>query len=65
MAKPKEQAEITTLGKRVRYIGLGNAHFECDWCENTFSRGMISEYEDKRFCNEDCIKMYIRVNKST
>lgn len=65
MAKPKEVALDNSIGKRVRYIGLGNSKFVCRWCSRSFSRGMISEYQDERFCNEDCIKAYLKFGKDS
>ena len=63
MGKPKSnksEDQNQSLGKKVRYIGLLGAKFECANCKRKIKTGMVSEYGNRLFCNEDCIKMLIK-----
>lgn len=63
MGKPKSKSdnqENQLLGKKVKYIGLLGAKFECANCKRNIKTGMVSEYGGSLFCNEDCIKMSMK-----
>lgn len=53
----QEQREL--LGQKVKYIGIGGMKFKCEQCSLTRSKGMISVYEEMRFCSEQCVVAYI------
>ena len=69
MGKPKKTVEDkkakALLGKRVRFIGMGRNVFKaCNFCGIKRRNAMFSMYEDKYYCNEDCIKMEILSKKA-
>lgn len=59
----KKDEQIPTLGKRVMCIAMGGALYQCQnpKCYRVQKRGMFSEYENKLYCNEYCIKESKRV----
>lgn len=67
MGKPKSKSENQSelLGKKIKYIGLLGANFECAYCKRKFKTGMVSEYGDRLFCNDDCIKISLKTNESS
>lgn len=67
MGKPKKSSSSAVkevikkveqqLGKKAQYIGLLGARFSCPICNRSFKRGMVSEYQGKLYCSEDCVKL--------
>ena len=57
-AKAKNQ----TIGKHVRYIGLGNNWFVCPNCNRRFLRGFFWEENEKQGCTQTCLKAQIELH---
>lgn len=68
MGKPKKNKlddhKPEVLGKKVKFIGLFGARFECFFCKRHIKSGMVSEYKNQLYCNEDCIKMSLKTNEA-
>ena len=70
MGKPKKNAKTglsqrevkEPVGKKIMYIGFFGASESCVYCKRQFKKRMISEYNNKFFCNDDCIKAYLKIN---
>lgn len=64
MGKPKKAQSVggiaqkaEKLGKQALFIGFLGADFVCPVCSKRTKKAMISEYQNKRFCSEDCIRL--------
>lgn len=52
----------TLLGRKVLFIGAGKGVVNtCPNCGKRQNRGMISEYKDKRYCSEGCVRKVANV----
>ena len=50
------------LGRKVLFVGLGKGVVNiCPKCKSSTSRGMVSEYQDKLYCSEICVKKIANV----
>lgn len=50
------------LGRKVLYVGLGKGVVNiCPKCNSETSRGMVSEYQNKVYCSELCVKKVVNV----
>jgi DNA-directed RNA polymerase subunit RPC12/RpoP len=48
-----------TIGKHVRYIGMGNKWYVCPTCSRKFLRGFFWEDGDKNGCTQRCLSKLI------
>jgi len=48
------------LGRKVLFVGAGSGTYnQCPQCLTRQRKGMVSEYQDKLYCNEGCIEALI------
>lgn len=45
-----------TVGKHVRYIGMGNNWYCCPACNRKFARGFFWEENEINGCSQRCLK---------
>jgi len=48
-----------TVGKHVRFIGMGGNWYNCPQCNRKFARGFFWEEGDKNGCSQTCLKKQI------
>lgn len=48
-----------TIGKHVRYIGMGDKWYVCPTCSRKFLRGFFWEDGDKNGCTQRCLSKLI------
>jgi hypothetical protein len=46
---------VEPLGKVIKYYGCPEKPFCCPSCGNKFIKGMMYEYENKKYCSRRCI----------
>lgn len=51
-----------TIGKHVKYIGMGDKWYVCPTCSRKFLRGFFWEEGDKNGCSQRCLKNQVEVS---
>lgn len=54
-----EKQKNETIGKHIRYIGMGDKFYSCPTCSREFRRGFFWEEGVKNGCSQSCLKVQL------